>query len=154
MTSTDGASVTILVVDDDPGHCELIRRNLRRALVKNVIEMVHDGEEALNYVHRRGAHTGQAIAERLLLLLDINMPGAVNGLDVLQQIKGNPVTRIIPIIMLTSTDNPREMARCYELGCNIYITKPVDAQQFIDAIRRIGLFVDIVSVAPLSPEGA
>jgi CheY-like chemotaxis protein len=154
MPITETASVTILVVDDDLGHCELIRRNLRRAMVHNEVTLVHGGEDALDFVHRRGAYANHAGAERLLLLLDSNMPGAVNGLDVLRQLKGDPLTRMIPVIMLTSTDDPREMTRCYELGCNVYVTKPVDAQQFIEAIRRIGLFVDIVTVAPLPQEGA
>jgi CheY-like chemotaxis protein len=146
---TSPVSVTILIADDDAGHCELIRRNLRRAVPRNDIDLVHDGDEALDYVHRRGAYAGQAGPERLLVLLDINMAGAVNGVDLLRQLKSDPVTRTIPVIMLTSTDDPREITRCYELGCNVYITKPVDSRQFIDALRRIGLFVDIVGVVPL-----
>ena len=151
MTPTQSDSVTILVVDDDAGHCELIRRNLRRAAMRNVVSVVHSGEEALDYVHRRGGFATQENGERLLMLLDINMSGAVNGLDVLRQMKTGPLTRSVPVIMLTSTDNPREMIACYELGCNVYVTKPVDSQMFIDAIRRIGLLIDIVSVAPFPP---
>jgi CheY-like chemotaxis protein len=84
----------------------------------------------------------------MLVLLDINMPGSMNGLDVLREIKRAPATRMIPVIMLTTTDDPREISRCYDLGCNVYITKPVEAQSFIEAIKRLGLFVSIVSLAP------
>ena len=86
--------------------------------------------------------------ERLLVLLDINMPGQMNGLDVLREIKGTPATRKIPVIMLTTTDDPREISRCYDLGCSVYITKPIEALGFIEAIKRLGLFVSIVSLAP------
>jgi CheY-like chemotaxis protein len=87
-----------------------------------------------------------------MILLDINMPGAANGLDVLRQIKSHPRTQRMPVIMLTSTENPTEVARCYELGCNVYVTKPIDPRDFVEAIRRIGLFVEIVRIAPFSPE--
>ena len=168
--------VTILVVDDDEGHCELIRacersrlcrmldrfraqrfggrRNLRRAAPQTPVVVVHSGEAALDYVHGRGLHAGRAAAWPLLILLDINMPGAINGLDVLRQLKTDASTRNLPVIMLTTTDDPREIARCYELGCNIYVTKPVDPTIFIDAIHRLGLFIEITTLAPLVSEAS
>ncbi len=146
--------ITILVVDDDEGHCELVRRNLRRAALQNPVVVLHSGEAALDYVHGAGPQAGRAAAEQLLMLLDINMPGAIDGLDVLRQLKSDAATRNLPVIMLTSTDNPREIARCYELGCNVYITKPVDAALFVEAIRRLGLFLEIVSVAAPALEAA
>jgi CheY-like chemotaxis protein len=149
MAPAESTSVTVLVVDDDAGHRELIRRNLRRAAVRNSVAIVHGGEEALDFVHGRGAYADRGASDRLLVLLDINMPGPVNGLDVLRELKGDPATQPVPVIMLTSTDDPREVARCYELGCSVYVTKPMDSQQFIEAIRRIGLFVDIVSLPPM-----
>ena len=79
------------------------------------------------------------------MLLDINMPG-LDGVEVLRQIKAHPQTRMIPVLMLTTTDDPREIQRCYELGCNTYITKPVDPAAFIEAIVRLGLFISVVSV--------
>jgi CheY-like chemotaxis protein len=151
VSSSASDSVTILVVDDDPGHCELIRRNLRRAGVQNAIETAYSGDEALAFVRPRCAQVG---GSGLLLLLDVNMPGAVNGIDVLRQLKQDPVTRAVPVIMLTSTDDPREINRCYELGCNIYVTKPVDPNRFIEAVRRIGLFINIVSVPRVPGEVA
>jgi CheY-like chemotaxis protein len=154
MTPNDLEAGTIIVVDDDAGHSELIRRNLRRAAVRNSIVILNSGEDALDYVHGRGAHAGRSGGDRLLMLLDINMPGPVNGIDVLRQLKARTATQTLPVIMLTSTDDPREIAQCYELGCNVYITKPMDSHRFIEAIRRIGLFLEIVSVAPLPPEPA
>jgi CheY-like chemotaxis protein len=145
---TENQAMTILVVDDDEGHCELIRRNLARGGVTNPVVIAHSGEAALAFVNARQANAAGAQTERLLVLLDINMPGSMNGLDVLREIKRAPATRMIPVIMLTTTYDPREISRCYDLGCNVYITKPVEAQSFIEAIKRLGLFVSIVSLAP------
>ncbi len=86
----------------------------------------------------------------ILLLLDIKMP-KVDGVEVLRQLKADPRTNTIPVIMLTTTDDPRKVRRCYELGCNVYITKPVDYQAFIEAIRRLGLFLQVVQVPPNGP---
>lgn len=145
---TESQAMTILVVDDDEGHCELIRRNLHRGGVTNPVIITHSGHEALAYVNEVQSGKPTASQERLLVLLDINMPGGMNGLDVLSEIKSRPATRKIPVIMLTTTDDPREISRCYDLGCNVYITKPIAAQSFIEAIKRLGLFISIVSLAP------
>ncbi len=141
--------VSILVVDDDEGHAELIRINLRRAGVSNPIVPLPSGADALDCVFCRGAYAGRQGDGELLVLLDINMAG-IDGVEVLRQIKANPGTRKIPVIMLTTTDDPREVNRCYDLGCNVYLTKPVDPSAFIDAIRRLGLFISIVST-PTDP---
>jgi CheY-like chemotaxis protein len=137
---------TILLVDDDEGHVELVRRNLRRIGVSNPIVALHDGAQALDYIFRRGEFEGRANVN-LLILLDINMPGSVNGVEVLRQMKADPQTRKTPAIMLSTTDDPREIGKCYELGCSIYITKPVDPVQFIEAIKRLGLFLQIIRLA-------
>jgi CheY-like chemotaxis protein len=137
-------SITILIVDDDPGHRELVRRNLRRTGLVNPIVGLPDGSEALDFVFRRGVHADRVEAE-LLILLDINMPG-INGIEVLRQIKADPVKKKIPILMLTTTDDPREVAQCYELGCSVYVTKPVDPAEFMEAVKRMGLFLSIVKV--------
>jgi CheY-like chemotaxis protein len=136
----------ILIVDDDEGHVELVRRNLRRIALNNPIMVLHDGARALDYVFRRGEFAARD-ADDPLMLLDLNMPGSVNGVEVLRQIKTNPSTQKMPVIMLSTTDDPREIARCYEFGCSVYITKPVDSTQFIDAIKRLGLFLQIIRVA-------
>ncbi len=135
--------VSVLVVDDDEGHIELVKRNLRRAGINNPIVAVTHGVEALDYVFCRGSHTDRK--GEVLVLLDINMPG-LDGGEVLRQIKANPETRKVPVIMLTTTDDPREVNRCYELGCNVYVTKPVETTAFIDAINRLGLFISVVSM--------
>lgn len=135
--------VTILMAEDDPGHATLIRRNLERAGLRNELVHVPDGQEALDYVFRRGAHAARPLDASILLLLDIKMP-RVDGVEVLRRIKHDERSSKIPVIMLTTTDDPREIERCYELGCNVYITKPVEYEQFIDAIRRLGLFLEVV----------
>lgn len=138
--------VTILIVDDDEGHTELIRRNFQRAGIDNPIESVTRGSEALEYVLCRGAHAGRRGDGELLILLDIRMPGSLDGVEVLRQLKANPRTKTIPVIMLTTTDDPREVSRCYELGCNVYVTKPIESGAFIEAIRRVGLMISVMSV--------
>ncbi|MGB6687144.1 MAG: response regulator [Terracidiphilus sp.] len=144
--SANESAFSILIVDDDEGHVELVRRNLRRIAVSNPIVALHDGARALEYVFRRGEFA-QRPAGDPLMLLDLNMPGTVNGVEVLRQIKSNPATQKMPVIMLSTTDDPREIARCYELGCSVYITKPVDSAQFIEAIKRLGFFLQIIRVA-------
>jgi CheY-like chemotaxis protein len=142
MTAIE-SGFTILIVDDDEGHIELIRRNLRRIALGNPILALQDGARALAYVFHRGEFEQRPCTE-ILILLDINMPGSVNGIEVLRQIKADPVTRRIPVIMLSTTDDPREVARCYELGCSVYITKPVDSALFIEAVKRLGLFLQVI----------
>jgi CheY-like chemotaxis protein len=151
MADHSGSVFTILIVDDDEGHVELVRRNLRRIALGNPIVTLQDGERALNYICRRGEFAANP-EEQLLILLDINMPGSVNGVEVLRQLKADPVMRKTPVIMLSTTDDPREVARCYDLGCSVYITKPVDSVQFIEAIKRLGLFLQIISL-PASEHG-
>jgi CheY-like chemotaxis protein len=154
MDASGADPVTILIVDDDEGHCELIRRNLRRAAVRNPVVVQHTGEAALAQLRACAAGDGRGEAPPLLVLLDINMPGEINGVDALRLLKSDPLLRALPVIMLTTTDDPREIARCYDLGCSAYVTKPIDPAVFVEAIRRIGLFVEVIRVAPLAPAGA
>jgi CheY-like chemotaxis protein len=135
--------VTILLAEDDDGHAQLVQRNLERAGLLNGFLRVHDGQELLDCLSTRGGSHQQTLGEALVVLMDINMP-RVDGIEALRQIKANPSTHRIPVIMLTTTDDPREIDRCYELGCNVYVTKPVEYEGFIDAIRRLGLFLQIV----------
>ena len=136
--------LTIFIVDDDPGHCELLKRNFRRVGISNEILVVHDGDDALDFVFCRGAYKDRARNGELLILLDVNMPGRLRGPDVLRAIKADPATKLIPVIMLTTTDDPREVNWCYELGCSVYITKPVDSAKFVEAIQRLGLLLAVV----------
>ena len=135
--------LTILLAEDDDGHARLIERNLQRAGFVNRVVRARDGQEALDVV--RGGADGLPPGTQFLLLLDINMP-RVDGLEVLRQLKADPGTAKIPVIMLTTTDDPREVDRCYALGCSVYITKPVQYQDFIDALTRLGMFLEIIQV--------
>lgn len=138
--------VTILLVEDDPGHARLIEKNLRRANLTNPLVMLTNGALVLDYVFRTGMYAGRPEAQQLLILLDLNLP-VMDGYQVLQRLKADERAARIPVAVLTTTDDPREVARCYELGCNVYITKPVEYEQFSEAIRRLGLFLAIVTVA-------
>jgi len=138
-------AVTILLVEDDPGHARLIEKNLRRSNITNEIKAIHDGQHAIDYLFKQGEYVDSPHASPLLVLLDLNLPG-LDGYQVLQQMKGDEKTKRIPVVILTTTDDKREVARCYELGCNVYITKPVDYEQFSEAIRKIGLFLSVVTV--------
>lgn len=137
-------SVTILIVDDDTGHVELVRRNLRRAGIANAIETIAQGERALDYVFRRGAHAART--ERLLVLLDLNIAGRIDGFEVLRRIKDDAATKHIPVIVLTTADDPRDVDRCYAIGCNVYVTKPVDPTAFSESIERLALILSIASL--------
>ena len=137
--------VTILLVEDDPGHARLIEKNLRRSNITNEIIKVGDGQQALDYLFSEGEYAGGEYASPLLVLLDLNLP-VLDGYQVLKRMKADERTRRIPVIILTTTDDAREVTRCYELGCNVYVTKPVDYEQFSDAIRKIGLFLSVVTI--------
>lgn len=137
--------LTILLAEDDEGHASLILRNLRRAGIVNEIRHVKDGQEALDYVRCAGAFADREPSGPLLLVLDINMP-RIDGVEVLRQVKADENTVKIPVIMLTTTDDPREVERCYALGCSVYVTKPVEYNSFTEALNRLGLFLQIVKV--------
>lgn len=137
--------VAILLVEDDPGHARLIVKNLRRANITNDIVTVGDGQAAVDYLFAEGEYAGTQRGAPMLVLLDLNLP-VLDGYQVLKRMKADERTRRIPVIILTTTDDTREVARCYDLGCNVYITKPVDYQQFSEAIRKIGLFLSVVTI--------
>ena len=137
--------ILIVLVEDDDGHANLVERNLKRAGLANGIHRLKDGQEALDFVQGKGAYAGRTATQPMLLLLDIKMP-RVDGVEVLRQLKSDPQTALVPVIMLTTTDDPREIQRCYELGCSVYITKPVDYQAFVEAINRLGLFLQVVRI--------
>ena len=138
--------ITILLVEDDPGHARLIEKNLRRSNITNEIITVSDGQQALDYLFSEGGYQGGECASPLLVLLDLNMP-VLDGYQVLERMKADERTQHIPVVILTTTDDRREVARCYDLGCNIYVTKPVYYQQFSEAIRKLGLFLSVVTIS-------
>jgi CheY-like chemotaxis protein len=131
--------VTILLVEDDPGHARLIEKNLRRANLTNDIVKATDGQQAIDYLFNHDR------APSLVVLLDLNMP-VLNGYQVLQRIKADERTKHIPVIILTTTDDPREVNRCYDHGCSVYLTKPVDYKEFSDAIHKLGLFIMVMMI--------
>lgn len=135
--------IMILMVEDDAGHARLIEKNLRRATIANEIVHFEDGAGIIDYFF--GPAAGDRVHERMLILLDLNLP-QVDGYEVLRRLKGDARTQSIPIIILTTTDNPKEIESCYELGCNIYITKPVEYENFSEAIRKLGLMLEVVKV--------
>jgi CheY-like chemotaxis protein len=137
--------VLIVLVEDDPGHARLIEKNLRRSNITNELIVLTDGQQALDYLYSEGAYAGTKHPSRILILLDLNLP-VLDGYQVLQRMKADERTKRIPVVVLTTTDDAREVARCYELGCNVYVTKPVEYEQFSEAIRELGLFLAIVAV--------
>ena len=138
-------SPTILIVDDDEGHAILIRENLEAAGLPNTIRHFRDGQAILDFFAQEPLRGSQSF----LILLDIRMP-KVDGIEVLRRLKSDAELGRLPVIMLTTTDDSREVERCYELGCNVYIQKPVDYDRFAEAIRRLGLFVPLLLVPAVS----
>jgi CheY-like chemotaxis protein len=136
--------VVILIAEDDPGHVRLIEKNLHRAGLHNPIQHFQNGQEILDHLFGDGS----AKHASCLLLLDIRMP-KVDGVEVLRRIKADARLRKMPVIMLTTTDDPREVQRCHDLGCSNYIVKPVDYDKFAEAIQQLGLFVALVEVPEL-----
>lgn len=134
--------VTILMIEDDEGHVKLIEKNLRRAGITNDLKHFADGTEAIQYFF--GTDNSWENLP-LLTLLDLNLPG-IDGYEILRRLKTNVKTQKIPIIILTTTDNPREIEKCYELGCNVYMTKPVEYEAFAESIRKLGLLLAVVKV--------
>lgn len=135
-------NLTILLVEDDEGHALLIEMNLREAGVENEIVHVSDGQSALDYV-QQAVDTGRH--HSLMILLDLNLP-VLDGYGVLKHLKSDVTTHEIPIIMLTSTDDRQEIERCYKLGCNVYLRKPVDYDNFAHAVQQLGLFLSVIEL--------
>ncbi len=143
--------VTILIAEDDDGHAELISDNLQDAGLNNPIIRFRNGQEALDFFFTTPSG-GAPCRERgraYMLLLDIRMP-KVDGVEVLRRLKEDPELKNMPVIMLTTTDDPREIRNCYALGCSCYVTKPVDYQKFSEMLNRLGLFLLVVQVPHLS----
>lgn len=134
--------VTIVMVEDDDGHARLIEKNLRRGGISNRLVHLPTGNDALEYFFGLGR---EELPNPMLILLDLNLPG-VDGYSVLQRLKSEEHTRLIPTIILTTTANPKEVERCYALGCNVYITKPVEYESFAESIRKLGLLLAVVKL--------
>jgi CheY-like chemotaxis protein len=137
--------VVILVAEDDAGHARLIEKNLTRAGLRNPIVRFDNGQAVLDFLFRRGSSPQRVAEMSYLLLLDIRMP-QVDGVEVLRQVKQDPELRKLPVIILTTTDDPREVERCHAIGCASYIVKPVDYNKFAEAINGLGLYLSLVQV--------
>jgi CheY-like chemotaxis protein len=142
-------TTTLLLVEDDPGHARLIERNLQRAHLPYVITLLRDGQAALDYLLPVQEERSARHLPPCLVLLDLNLPGC-SGMEVLARLKSNARTKHIPVIVLTTTDDPHEMEQCYALGCNAYFTKPVAYDQFVEVIQKLGRLLTEIEV----PKGA
>jgi CheY-like chemotaxis protein len=141
--------VVILIAEDDAGHARLIEKNLSRAGLHNPVVRFENGQAVIDFLFQRKSALHRTADTPYLLLLDIRMP-QVDGVEVLRQIKQDSELRKIPVIMLTTTDDPREVERCHEFGCSSYIVKPVDYDKFAEAIKSLGLFISLVEVPQIS----
>ena len=145
-------AVNIVMIEDDEGHARLIEKNIRRAGISNEIRHFLDGTSALQFLME--APDGPALNGPALVLLDLNLPD-MSGTDVLAKIKAeNGPLRRTPVVVLTTTDDKVEIQRCYDLGCNVYITKPVNYESFADAIRQLGLFLSVIQVPEVGEASA
>lgn len=137
--------IVILIAEDDDGHAELIKEGLEESGVCNQMIRFSNGEEVWQFFTRTDGHPIHDKRKNYLLLLDLHMP-KMDGLDVLKNMKSNENLKDIPIMILTTTDDPREVEACYKIGCNMYITKPVDFIKFTETLRRLGLFLQVVKI--------
>jgi CheY-like chemotaxis protein len=142
--------VVIIMIEDDEGHARLIERNIRRSGVNNEIKPFRNGTDALNYLFGANGNGPPHKGETLLILLDLNLPD-MTGIDILRKVKEHKHLKCAPVVVLTTTDDSQEIKPCYELGCNVYITKPVNYESFANAIRQLGLFFSIIQVPRTTP---
>ena len=137
--------VTIIMIEDDEGHARLIERNIRRAGVTNDIMPFKNGTDAVRFLFGTDGSGSINSGRALLILLDLNLPD-MSGVDILKRVKENEHLKLTPVVVLTTTDDEREIKRCYDLGANVYITKPVNYESFANAIRQLGLFFSVIQV--------
>jgi len=135
----------ILIAEDDDGHAELIREGLEESGVCNKMIRFSNGEDVWHFLSGNGDDMVRNKSKNYLLLLDINMP-KMDGVEVLKRMKSDEELKEIPVMMLTTTDDPREVEACYKIGCNMYITKPVDFVKFTETLKRLGLFIQVVKI--------
>jgi CheY-like chemotaxis protein len=141
---------SLLLVDDNPNDIELTLSALKEARLANNIVVANDGEEALDYLLRRGPHAGRTSRNPAVILLDLKMP-KIDGHEVLKQIRGNPDLRLIPVVVLTSSREEKDLYSSYDKGANAYVVKPVDFEEFIVAITKLGVFWAVLNEPPPPP---
>jgi two-component system response regulator len=146
MTSDD--IVEILLVEDNPNDVELTLHALKKHNLANHIEVVRDGAEALDFIFAAGAYAGRNVENGpKVILLDLKLP-KVDGLEVLRRVRADPRTKIIPVVILTSSREERDIVESYALGVNSYIRKPVDFEQFTETVRQLGLYWLLLNQPP------
>ena len=139
---------SILLVEDNPADVELTKRALKKANICNQLIVAEDGVEALDYLFGRGKYSGsEKSALPVVVLLDLKLP-KVDGNEVLKQIRANPLTRVLPVVILTSSKEDKDLRTSYESGCNSYIRKPVDFNQFAEAVKQLGLYWLVLNENP------
>ena len=148
MTQKAASQRMILLVEDNPDDEALTRRALAKNNIQNAVLVAHDGAEALDYLLGTGPHAGRPIAPEVILL-DLKLP-KVDGLEVLRRIRADDRTRLLPVVILTSSREERDLISGYGLGANSYIRKPVDFQQFVEAVRQLGLYWLVLNEPPPS----
>jgi CheY-like chemotaxis protein len=137
----------ILLVEDDPKDVELTLTALDEYKLANEVVVARDGEEALDYLFSRGKFEARGNGQPAVLLLDLKLP-KVDGLEVLQQVKSDPNLKLIPVVILTSSHEERDMVTSYKLGVNAYVVKPVDFHEFVNAIKELGVFWALINEPP------
>jgi CheY-like chemotaxis protein len=142
----------ILLVEDDPNDVELTLAALAEKNLANDVFVVSDGEEALDYLYRRKAYEAREMDDPALMLLDLKLP-KVSGMEVLERIKNNPTLKTIPVVVLTSSQEEQDLMRSYSLGTNAYVVKPVDFQDFVEAVSELGLFWIVTNHPPPGNKG-
>lgn len=143
MISAFTAPFTIVMIEDDPGHAALIRRNLQRVGVLNPLTHLSSGAEAMDWFFPQSP--APLPVDKAVIILDLNL-NDIDGFEILRRLKSDDATKAIPVVVLTTTDHPKDIDRCYALGCNMFMTKPVGYEAFSEAIRKLGLMLTHVSV--------
>ena len=137
----------ILLVEDSPNDIELTLAALAENHLANEVVVARDGEEALDYLYRRGMFKLRELGQPAVVLLDLKLP-KVDGLEVLAQLKADPALKVVPVVMLTSSHEERDLVRSYNLGVNAYVVKPVDFPEFVEAVKEVGLFWAVINELP------
>jgi CheY-like chemotaxis protein len=137
----------ILIVEDDPNDVELTLTALEEYNLANEVVVTRDGQEALDYLHRRGQYSNRSHENPAVILLDLKLP-KVDGLQVLQQIKSDERLKMVPVIVLTSSHQEKDVMRSYKLGVNAYVVKPVDFHEFVNAVKELGVFWAVTNEPP------
>ena len=141
--------VVIVLAEDDEGHARLIEKNLKRSGIANKIHAFSDGEQTLDFFFQRGQGPHRETGRSYILLLDIGMP-KIDGIEVLEALGQDKELSKMPIVMITTTDDPIEVDKCHKLGCSNYIAKPIDYEKFVQTIRNLGLFLKVVQYPKLN----